>query len=101
MTCLKVIPAILQDSPAASFGFIGARSMDKASGRFEPYHKTQRYRVYTQLVKAKIGQATFEHIRYDAISGYLLINRNDGDFVNREAFIQPMVAQTYDDLLNM
>lgn len=101
MTCLKVIPAILQDSPTASFGFIGARSMDKASGRFEPYYKTQRYRVYTELAKAKIGQATFEHIRYDAISSYLLINRNDGDLASKEAFIQHMVAQTYNDLLNI
>lgn len=101
ITCLKAVPFILQDYPTASFGFVGARSIDKASKRFEPYSNTQRYKVYSQLVKTKVGQVTFKHIKYDDISGYLLINRNAANFTDKEALVKYMIAQTYVDILNI
>lgn len=101
ITCLKAIPLILQDYPTASFGFIGARSIDRISQTFEPYQKTQRYRIYTQLIVAKIGQQTFEHIAYEEVSGYLLINRKAGDINDAETLIKNIVYQTYEDLLDV
>ncbi len=101
ITCLKAIPLILKDYPTASFGFIGARSVDRVSKTFEPYQKTQRYRIYTQLIMAKVGQQTFEHIAYEEVSGYLLINRKVNDITDAESLIRNIVYQTYEDLLDI
>lgn len=101
ITCLKAIPLILQDYPTASFGFIGARSVDHVSKTFEPYHNTQRYRIYTQLILSKVGQETFEHIAYEEVSGYLLINRKVGSIRNSESLIRNIVYQTYEDLVDV
>ena len=101
ITCLKAIPLILQDYPTVSFGFIGARSIDPVSKTLEPYQKTQRYRIYTQLIIAKIGQQTFEHIAYEEVSGYLLINRKIKHINDTESLIKKIVHQTYEDLLDI
>lgn len=99
ITCAKAIPLLLPEFPTASFGFIGARTLDKASGKVESYNTTQRFRVYKNVVVHKIGMVTFEHIEYPEVSGYLLLNRHSGhDLQEKENAIKKMFASTYDNL---
>lgn len=44
MTCIKVIPLLLNDYPEASFGFIGSRTVDETSRKVESYINNQRIR---------------------------------------------------------
>jgi hypothetical protein len=101
ITCLKAIPLLLKDYPDASFGFIGARTIDKISKTVESYNNTQRFRVYKYVVEQKIGFSTFEHYIYEAISGYLLINKAQSNTIAKEKAIIEMLAATYQNLVNI
>jgi len=98
ISCLKVIPIILQNYPGASFGFIGARTIDKVSKRVEGFNNTQRFRVYRKIVELKIGFHTFDHYVYEAVSGYLLINKANVALESKEKTIIKMFADTYQNL---
>lgn len=97
ITCIKVIPCLLQYYPSASFGISGARTIDR-KGRVEDYENNQRYRVYKQLLATKIGRVTFEHIEYDHASSYLLLNRNFENLHEKEGEIKKMFIKTYNGL---
>lgn len=102
ITCLKIIPLLMKDYPNASFGFIGSRTYDKVSKKLENYKRTQRFNIYRDLVQKKIGTKTFEHFEYEEISGYLLINRNNGvSILHKEALLKTMFANTYTNLLDV
>lgn len=101
ITCLRSVQLILKDYPDASFGFIGARTIDPISNRAEDFENTQRFRVYSQIVEATIGDQTFDHFIYESVSGYLLVNRNAGDIDNKEQLIRQMFTRTYNNLLNI
>jgi len=99
ITCAEAIPLLLEKHPTASFGFVGARTIDKASGKVESYINTQRFRVYKEIIKIKFGKVTFEHYEYPEVSGYLLINRKSGnDLATKEAAIRKMFSGTYNNL---
>lgn len=98
ITCAKAVPLLLQQFPTASFGFMGARTLDKASGKVESYAHTQRFRVYSNIVALKFGKVTFEHIEYPEVSGYILINRQSGNIIAKEAAIKSMFVATYNNL---
>ncbi len=98
ITCVKAIPILLKDFPDASFGFIGARTLDSTSRKVEFYNNNQRFRVYKNVIAQKIGTLTFEHIEYPEISGYLLINRVTSDLAVKEIAIKRMFAATYNNL---
>lgn len=102
ITCLKVVSLLLSDYPTASFGFIGARTLDKESDTVEGYRKTQRFNVYSYVVKEKIGSETFEHIEYEAISGYLLINKSGNPNLSEyEQSVIAMFSTTYISILDV
>jgi hypothetical protein len=99
ITCLKAIPVILKDYPNASFGFIGSRTFDKESHTIEDFQNNQRFRVYRKIVEQKIGFNMFEHYAYEAISGYLLVNKlTQQDTDSRERAIIKMFEKTYQNL---
>jgi hypothetical protein len=101
ITCLKVIPIILQEYPGASFGFIGSRTIDPISQTVEGYENTQRFRVYSKMVEDTIGYATFEHYTYEMVSGYLLINKSHSNVTDKEKLIREMFITTYNNLLDV
>jgi hypothetical protein len=65
----------------------------------EDFENTQRCRVYSQIVRNTIGDQTFEHLQYESISRYLLVNRAAPDIDNQEALIRQMFTRTYINLL--
>lgn len=100
VTCAKVIPLLLESYPSASIGFSGARTIDRQK-RAEGYYNNQRYKIYKRLIPMKIGRATFEHVAYDRISSYLLINRNSVDILQKEKELKEMFIDTYTDLFEL
>lgn len=99
ITCLKIIPLLLQDYPRASFGFAGAPSYDKKSERLEKYDKNQRFNIYKYIAQLKIGSQTFQHYEYEEISGYLIVNRNcKGGIDIMEPLLRKMLSETYNNL---
>lgn len=101
ITCLKSVQIILQDYPEASFGFIGARTIDPVANRAEDYENTQRFRVYSQIEEDTIGDQTFEHFTYEVLSGYLLVNKYTGNIEDKERLIKQMFIRTYNHLLDI
>jgi hypothetical protein len=99
ISCLNVIPILLKEHPVASFGFAGARSIDKKSKTVEPLESNQRYNTYTYIAQRRIGNKTFQHFEYPEISGYMLINRACPLGVeHKEEIIQKMLRETYNEL---
>ncbi|MCY4781452.1 hypothetical protein ORI89_17465 [Sphingobacterium sp. UT-1RO-CII-1] len=99
ITCLNIIPILLNIHPTASFGFAAARTFDKKSKKVEPLRKNQRFKVYAYIAQRKIGDRTFQHFEYPEVSGYLLINRSANHNVeSTEIMIKSMLSETYNDL---
>ena len=101
VTCLKVIPILLQEQPSVSFAFAGARTIDSQSSKVENYENTQRFRVYKYIVSKKIGTQIFSHFSNDQISSYLLLNKQEKHIKVRRTAIENMFKETYDDLHNI
>ena len=101
MTCIKIVPILLNDYPNASFGFIASRSIDDATQKVESYINNQRFRIYSYLIFLKFGEKTFAHFTYNQISGYLLVNRLCGDIKVKEKELVEMLSGTYTNLLDI
>ncbi len=69
-----VIPHILNLHPMASFAFNGSRTHDKG-GYIEGKNRTQRYRIYCELVRRLFGEQVFYISMHDEDSSCLFINR--------------------------
>ncbi len=95
ISCLAVLPDILERYPAASFAFSGASSVDLNVKKRERSSPTQRYRIYKYIASTIIGQDTFEHFQYDEASSYLLVNRAAGDIMNKERACVKVFSETY------
>ena len=101
ITCLKVIPTLLQEQPTVSFAFVGARTLDTKSSKVESYIKTQRFRVYKYIVAKNIGTQIFTHYTNEEVSSYLLINNQVKNTSVKKKEIENMFKETYDDLYNI
>ncbi len=98
ITCAKVVPILLKDYPSASFGFAGARTIDIKSKKVESFSNNQRFRTYRYLMALKFGIKTFAHFEYEAISSYLLVNRDCNDVDTKERELVKMFSETYINL---
>lgn len=96
ITCLKVIPILLQKIPNASFAIIGAPRIDKIYE--EPSSNNVRFRVYSAIAKAKIGRVMFSHYHNEHISGYLLVNNHVDNVEAKKMAIQKMFTETYNEI---
>jgi hypothetical protein len=105
ITCCNLVPILLQDRPSVSFGFMGGRTIDSKSKnqakRLENLNNNQRFRLYSEIAALKFGQVTFEHIAYETISSYLLLNRSCQDLGAKELAIKRMFVETYSDMLDV
>lgn len=98
ITCLKVIPLILQKHPDASFAFTASRSIDIEAGKVEDFACNQRFRIYQYLVAKKIGTKTFTHFSFKEVSSYLLVNNLSENVEETKNRLVDMFVDTYDDL---
>ena len=84
-TCASIIPYLLSKYPNASFAVNGAESLDLESDKVESKNKNQRFRIYRTIALNLFGRKTFEHIQYEEISSYLLVNRIGSNNINEKA----------------
>lgn len=101
VSAAKVIPEILKIRNNASFGFVGARSVDLESNRVEKIRNNQRFKIYSYHIPQLIGTKTFEHITYNEASAYLLLNRKVKKREKRIRQLSEMLTTTYPDLHNV
>lgn len=81
-TCASVIPEILRRYPNASFAFNGSRTFDRAQFIEDPF-KTQRYRIYIELVRRLFGEEIFYIAHFDDSSSCLFVNRWENPDVDK------------------
>lgn len=94
-TCASVIPDILKHNPGCSFAFNGSRTYDR-SNYVEGPQKTQRYRIYIELVRRLFGEEVFSITNYDDSSSCLFINRfSNPDVEAAKTRIYDMFANIY------
>lgn len=95
-TCASVIPEILKRYPNASFAFNGSRTFDKKN-YIEDHYRTQRYRIYIELVRRLFGRNSFEIAQYDTSSSCLFVNRSaNQDIEGAKTRLFTMFANIYD-----
>lgn len=68
-TCINIMLSIYDKNAHASFGFVGANSIDE-----EESYRTKRYRVYSRLVATYFSNKYFFHKENIEKSAYMLIN---------------------------
>lgn len=77
----------LSRNPKASFGFVGARSINynkealktksiEKENEDGTFSNTQRFRIYTTYLKRSFSADYFSHIEIKSISSYMLLNKN-------------------------
>jgi len=98
ISCFSVLPRIMQFYPNASFAFIGAPSVDLKTKNKEKRPFTKRFAVYRYIASTIIGTKTFEHIEYEKVSGYMLINKLNEDIPGKETEFTSMFIETYSSL---
>ncbi|MFT4202331.1 MAG: hypothetical protein QM610_00320 [Chitinophagaceae bacterium] len=96
VTCLKVIPLLLQEYPNASFCFVGASRL--VENRSEGMKRNIRFRIYSDVARNLIGSVLFTHYSNGDISSYLLLNNNCKDREEHKNAIQQMFADTYREI---
>lgn len=76
---------IIEKYPNASFAVNGAESMDMESDKVESRSNNQRFRIYKKIALNLFGRKKFEHIEYENVSSYILVNRNSCQDVQEKA----------------
>lgn len=79
----------LSRNPKASFGFVGARTINikkikpvlktkrlEHQNEDNTFSNTQRFRIYTSYVQRSFSEEKFNHIEFKSLSSYILLNRN-------------------------
>lgn len=93
--CASVIPLALEKHPTASFAFNGSRTFDQAN-YVEGPHRTQRYRIYVELVRRLFGDKIFDIYCYDNSSSCIFINRKSNpNSAEAQCRIYNMFAEIY------
>lgn len=101
ITCIKVIPLLLEIHPRASFGFAASRTVDSKNKLVEGREMNQRFKTYTNVALRTIGDKTFTHFQYPEISCYLLVNNNHDNVSATERNMVNMFANTYETLIDI
>lgn len=99
-TCILVVIKILEQFPSANLALSSARSIDFSHRvkLVEDLPENQRYRVYTELIKKRIGNKTFTHYKFPKYSSYLLVNNKAKDISKKKDLIKKMFVETYNEL---
>jgi len=96
-TCLSLVIEILKDHPTANFAIYSSRSIDFSNPEklTEGLEENQRYRIYKDYIKSRVGKKTFTHLDYPSISSYILVNNCNEDIELKEREILEMFDRTY------
>lgn len=93
-TCIRIMFDIFSQNKLASFGFIGANTIQKESGFEEPKQSTKRFKIYKMTMQALFGAETFTHYADNKHSAYLMVNNKSASNTN----IQQVAKQMFEDI---
>ncbi len=65
---------VLKKNPGASFGFMGAHTVDLANRIEEQRANTKRFKIYKYAIEGFFGVQHFTHFINETNSTYLLVN---------------------------
>ena len=88
-TCIQVMLEIAEQNPIASFGYIGANSLDEAK------ENTKRFRVYNRVMQNFFLPANYAHHFLEKESAYLLLRKNN--IKNHPAIFKMAKAYLFDE----
>jgi len=77
LTCIQILLSVLKDYPRASFGFIGANTINAESGFIEGKQNTKRFRIYKTAMENLVGTQLFHHSMDELHSTYLMVNNRN------------------------
>ena len=100
-TCVDVMLHFYANNNNASFGFIGANSINKKKKGIkisEGTSNTQRFRIYKLLMYNFFGKSTFAHAFNKKYSAYLMINRNCSSIRSFRKQAEALFSKLYIDL---
>lgn len=101
ISCLNVIPYLLNIHPTSSFAISSSRTIDFKHKRVENSENNQRFKLYKYIIQKKIGTETFSHFEYTKISSYMLINNKNDNIEQKERELVSMFSHTYMELSNI
>lgn len=78
-TCIILVMSILKKHPNASFGFLGAHTIDLSNKYEEKKFNTRRFRIYKYAIEELIGTENFSHYMDVTNSTYLIVNNKVGN----------------------
>ena len=90
--------SIYNNDPMASFGFIGAHTINKEIGYEEPKSLTKRFQVYKMAMFALFGTETFTHFIDNEHSAYLMISNKNKSVENIKQSAKKMFEDIFPDL---
>jgi len=96
-TCINIMLDILEITPLASFGFIGANTM--SDNENEEEENTQRFRIYSKLMVNFFAETAFLHLKEPSISAYLMVNKQNTEYETLTPKIVEMFQEVYPDLI--
>ena len=83
-TCIRILISILEKNENASFGFLGANTINKEYEELRG--ETKRFKIYKRAMENLVGENIFEHTMDTINSTYLMVNRRNqttDDFIER------------------
>jgi hypothetical protein len=78
-TCFSIFLDIYKKNNRASFGFIGAYTLDPKTGKTEGKDNTKRYRIYTKAMINYFGTKTYTYFDDPSQSFYIAVNNLNKD----------------------
>jgi len=95
-TCFSIFLTIYEKNPLASFGFLGAHTIDEKKNIVEPKNETKRFVVYRQAVQNYFGIETFTHFSDNDTSIYLAVSNKNKDVFDIANKASGMINQLID-----
>ncbi len=106
-TIVSIALDILKIDDMASFAFVGVFKVrvncatEKISNEHPETAETQRYRIYVEIVENFFGTETFKHGYNDKANAYLLLNKNNKNYLELYDEVSTMFINTFQDLGNL
>ena len=94
-TCLSIIADLLSKNQYASFGFIGAPTLEEKEKERETNNK--RFRVYRQMTQNRFSTDRFSHVMNEDKSTYIILNKRNPE-PNLLAKVEAMFRECYEGL---
>lgn len=100
-TCVRIMLSVLKKDPKASFGFMGAHTINLSKEFEENRENTKRFRIYKYAIEDLIGEEQFTHYMDKTNSTYFLSNNSVSQNSNLSENAYNMFLEIYPRLAGL